>query len=156
MESFSTSLALCVGSSPVTGEFPSQGPVTWSFDVLFGLCVNKRLNKQSWSWWLVTPLRSLLCHGNELWTALPAYAPRWRLIAFSCAHPFSTCPFSLCINSEKLRIPLYNMDTTNVLSILFSECFFLLCYMCYVVLFVLFYLFYTRFIQGFDDETKSD
>ena len=105
MESFSASLALCAGSSPVTGEFPSQGPATQSFDVLFGLRVNKRLNKQSWSWWLVTPLRSLRRHCNELWTALPAYAPRWCLIASSCVHPCSTCPLYLCINSEKLRIP---------------------------------------------------
>ena len=30
---FSVLLALCVGNSPVTGEFPAQRPVTWSFDV---------------------------------------------------------------------------------------------------------------------------
>ena len=33
METFSALLALCVGNSPVTGEFPSQRPVTRSFDV---------------------------------------------------------------------------------------------------------------------------
>ena len=38
METFSTLLALCEGNSPVTGEFPSQRPVTWSFDVFFDLC----------------------------------------------------------------------------------------------------------------------
>ena len=32
METFSTLLALCVGNSPVTGEIPSQRPVTQSFD----------------------------------------------------------------------------------------------------------------------------
>ena len=32
METFSASLALCVGNSPVTGEFPAQRPVTRSFD----------------------------------------------------------------------------------------------------------------------------
>ena len=26
-------LAICAGNSPVTGEFPTQRPVTWSFDV---------------------------------------------------------------------------------------------------------------------------
>ena len=36
---FSVSLALCAGNSPVTGEFPSQRPVTWSFDVFFDLCL---------------------------------------------------------------------------------------------------------------------
>ena len=30
-------LALCVGNSPVTGEFPCQRPVTWSSDVFFDL-----------------------------------------------------------------------------------------------------------------------
>ena len=35
MEKFSALLAICVGNSPVTGEFPSQMPATWSFDVSF-------------------------------------------------------------------------------------------------------------------------
>ena len=33
MEKLSTLLAICVGNSPVTGEFPSQRPVTRSIDV---------------------------------------------------------------------------------------------------------------------------
>ena len=33
METFPALLALCAGNSPVTGEFPSQRPVTRSFDV---------------------------------------------------------------------------------------------------------------------------
>ena len=37
METFSALLALCVGNSPVTGEFPAQRPVTRSFDVFFDL-----------------------------------------------------------------------------------------------------------------------
>ena len=40
MELFSASLALCAGNSPVTGEFPSQRPVTRSFDVFFDLHMN--------------------------------------------------------------------------------------------------------------------
>ena len=35
------------GNSLVTGEFPTQRPVTRSFDVFFNLRVNKRLSKQS-------------------------------------------------------------------------------------------------------------
>ena len=35
METFSALLAFCVENSPVTGEFPAQSPVTWSFDVFF-------------------------------------------------------------------------------------------------------------------------
>ena len=37
METFSALLALCVGNSPVPGEFPTQRPVTRSFDVSFDL-----------------------------------------------------------------------------------------------------------------------
>ena len=33
METFSALLAICVGNSPATGEFPAQRPVTRSFDV---------------------------------------------------------------------------------------------------------------------------
>ena len=55
MVTFSTLLALCARNSPVTGEFPSQRPVMWSFDVFFDLHLNKRLNKQSWGWWFETP-----------------------------------------------------------------------------------------------------
>ena len=37
METFYALLALCVGNSPVTDDFPPQRPVTRSFDVLFHL-----------------------------------------------------------------------------------------------------------------------
>ena len=39
------------GNSPVTGEFSAQRPVTQSFQVVFDLCLNKRLSKQSWGCW---------------------------------------------------------------------------------------------------------
>ena len=44
METLSASLALCAGNSPVTGELPSQRPVTRGFDVFFDLRLNKRLS----------------------------------------------------------------------------------------------------------------
>ena len=47
METFPVLLALCAGNSPVTGEFPSQRPVTRSFDVFFDLRLNECLSKQS-------------------------------------------------------------------------------------------------------------
>ena len=43
-------MSICAGNSPVTGEFPSQKPVTRNFDVLFDLHLNKRLSKQPWGW----------------------------------------------------------------------------------------------------------
>ena len=64
LETFSALLALCAGNSPVTGEFPSQRPVTRSFDVFFDLCPNKRLSKQSWGWWFETPSRPLWRYCN--------------------------------------------------------------------------------------------
>ena len=42
------------GNSPVTGEFPSQSPLTRSFDVFFDMCLNKRLSKQSRRRWFRT------------------------------------------------------------------------------------------------------
>ena len=59
---------LC-GNSPVTGEFPTQRPVTRGFDVFFELRLNKRYSKQSLGWWLETPSWSLWrqCNG---WTGL--------------------------------------------------------------------------------------
>ena len=65
METFSALLALCVGNSPFTGEFPWNRPVTRSFDILFGLCLNKRLSNQSRRRWFETPSRSLWRHCNE-------------------------------------------------------------------------------------------
>ena len=68
METFSVSLALCEGNSPVTGEFPSQRPVTQSFGVLFDLRLNKRLSKQSKRRWF----EALLRHSNgEQWNIQP-------------------------------------------------------------------------------------
>ena len=64
METFSALLTLCAGNSPVTGEFPTQRPVTRSFDVFFDLRLNKRLSNQSWGGWFETPLCSLWRHCN--------------------------------------------------------------------------------------------
>ena len=65
-EHFSVLLAFCAVNSPVTGEFPSQRPVTRSFDVFFDLSLNKRLNKQSRRRWFETPSRSWR-HSKEVW-----------------------------------------------------------------------------------------
>ena len=61
METFSALMAICLGNSPVTGEFPAQRPVTRSFD-FFYVRLNKRLRKQSWGWWFETPSRPLWRH----------------------------------------------------------------------------------------------
>ena len=66
METFSTSLSIFAGNSPVTGEFPAQRPVTRSFDVFFEMCLNKSLSKQRWGWSFETLFRPLWRHCNGL------------------------------------------------------------------------------------------
>ena len=55
---------LC-GEFPVTGEFPSQRPVTWSFDVVPDLRPNQQFSKQARRQWSGTPSRSLWRHCSE-------------------------------------------------------------------------------------------
>ena len=66
METFSALLDICAGNSPVPGEFPTQRPVTRSFDVYFDLRPNKWLSKQSWGWWFETLSCSLWRHRNDI------------------------------------------------------------------------------------------
>ena len=47
------------------GEFPTQRPVTRSFDVFFDLRLNKRLGKQPLGWWFETPWWSSWRQCNE-------------------------------------------------------------------------------------------
>ena len=70
METFSALLAICAGNSPVPGEFPTQRPVTRTFDVFFDLRLNKRLSKQSWGWWFETLSPPLWrhCNGQSNWS----------------------------------------------------------------------------------------
>ena len=51
---------------PPPGEFPTQRPVTRSFDVYFDLRPDKRLSKQWWGWWFETLSHSLWRHRNAL------------------------------------------------------------------------------------------
>ena len=59
-------------TSPLCGEFtgpsefPTQRPVTRSFNVFFDLRLNKPLSKQPWGWWFETLSRSLWRHRNDL------------------------------------------------------------------------------------------
>ena len=61
-------LAPCAGNSLITGEFPSQKPVTRSLYVFFDLRLNKGLSKQSSGWWFETPSCSLWrrCNGMSV------------------------------------------------------------------------------------------
>ena len=77
METFSALLAIWAGNSPVTVEFPSQRPVTRSFDVFFDLHLNKRLSKQAKRRWFEKPSRLLWhhCNGDANNNNMPTYKP---------------------------------------------------------------------------------
>ena len=81
MKTFSELLAICVGNSPVPGEFPAQRPVTQSFDAFFDLRLNKWLSKQSWGWWFEMLSRPLWLHYND--TGPHYKAPDCMLFLFS-------------------------------------------------------------------------
>ena len=90
-EIFSALLALCAGNSPVNGEFPSQRPVTQSFDVSFDLRLNKRPSKQLWGWWFETPSRPLWCHYNVagILVIQNSWSPmlmQWRYYSLALSH----------------------------------------------------------------------
>ena len=67
METFSALLAICAGNSPVPGEFPTQRPVTRSFDVYFDLRPNKRLSKRL----NAGDLRRYRCHNAVIVMRFP-------------------------------------------------------------------------------------
>ena len=66
------------------GDFPTQRPVTRSFDIFFDLRLNKRLSKQPWGWWFETLSWSLWRHYNDF-TILVAtkYVPQVNSVTFT-------------------------------------------------------------------------
>ena len=82
MEILSALLVLCEWNPPATGGFPSQMPVTRSFDVFFRMRLNKRLNKQSMCWSFETLWRSLWrhCHGLGVQQHPFVFTPFFRII----------------------------------------------------------------------------
>ena len=53
-------------------EFPTQRPVTRSFDTFFDLRLNKQLSKQSWGWWFEMLSHPLWRHCNDYTFDFPA------------------------------------------------------------------------------------
>ena len=77
------SLALWVGTSLVSGEFPLKGQ--WRGALIFSLiCALNRLklSKQSWGWWFEMPSPSWWRHCNVMTTGATLHilrlAGRWR------------------------------------------------------------------------------
>ena len=74
----------CVGNSPFPGEFPSQRPVTRSFDVFFDLRLNKWLSKEPWGWWFETPSCSLWRHVMTWTNLMKDYCHQFLWHSFKC------------------------------------------------------------------------
>ena len=72
------------GNSPSLVNSPHKRPMTMSFDVLFDLRPNKRLNEQSWAWWFDTPSRSLWHHCNVFSIISFSLFPVWCPLKWFC------------------------------------------------------------------------
>ena len=101
-------LALFDENPPVTGGFPSQRPLTRSFDVFFDLCLNKQVNKQSRRRWFETPSRSLWRHCTEVCgnvrTLLGAHKNAWSYKKYQCVIDL----FCFLSISQTLSIYIWN------------------------------------------------
>ena len=105
IETFSASLALCAGNSPVPGEFPSQRPVTRSFDAFFDLRMNKQLSKQPWGWWFETASRSLWRHCNDYWQVKMTFY-------VSCLSARISCCTNSSVSSDWRRYDSFDIIVT--------------------------------------------
>ena len=84
------------------GEFPTQRPVTRSFDVFFDLRLNNRLSKHSWGWWFETLSCSLWRHRNiesRIYTHTHTYDV---LLVFYCS--------CICVN----MLPFLCMNVAHI------------------------------------------
>ena len=109
METFSALLAICVGNSSVTGEFPAQRPETRSFDFVFDMRLNKRLSRQSWGWWFDTPSHPLWRHWNE---SLYDICSQWWYIGTS--KKTTERRSSVKITSGALSLTWVNFNSTGI------------------------------------------
>ena len=117
IETFSWLLAVCAENLPVTGEFPSQRPVTRSFGVFFDQRLDKRLSKQSRRWWLET-------RPSSLWRHLNGYIKSSRRIGWTHSFRFlsgMSCFYRLLFHITNVMISreiLLTEDTPQVMCVL--------------------------------------
>ena len=119
------------------GEFPTQRPVTRSFDVFFDLRLNKRLSKHSWGWWFETLSWSLWRHHNDFhrrsycmaspifhvisawWCLYVSQAGQYcfgvRFFASSVTtHCLGECWLNLHLNSQKINFREMSINKQNL------------------------------------------
>ena len=96
METSSALLAICAGKSPVTGEFPSQRPVTRIFDVFFDLRLDEGLRRHR-------------AHYDVTVMTMAAGALCYRVISGNCFDYIGHC------------LPLGRISTTCAVSVSRNE-----------------------------------
>ena len=143
MEACSALLALCAGNSPVTGEFPSQRPVTRSFYVFFDLGLNKPLSKRLWGWWFKTPSCSLWHHCNDMYNIVHwvyGLLCFWHRLIYPYSktlperhrgnHPIPQCHWNQSENMGRyftwMHQKLYHITTTKKITCVFYVIYFIL------------------------------
>ena len=111
--------ALCAGNSPVTGEFPSQRPVTQSFDVFVDL---RRLKMHSFMICLI--VLPLLIHAYK---RLSKQSRRWRFETLSrpswrhCNGNASGVALSSVCTNQLIRLFDNRVDIMGFISCLYFE-----------------------------------
>ena len=94
--------SLYEGNPPMTGGFPSQRPVTRSFDIFFNLRTNKQLSKQSRRRWFEPPLRCT----TDLFSNLFDFEWERQALRYLYVSPFK-CRLSAC-TTPKLIITVFS------------------------------------------------
>ena len=117
---FPALLALCERNLLLTGGFPSQRPVTQSFDVFIHLPLNKRLSKQSKRRWFETPLLSLWRHRNDIviplcWATLTILLAWYAeyIILYSSSHTSATLAVFRMMAVQSAPGPLWGLFLRN-------------------------------------------
>ena len=115
------------------GDFPTQRPVTRSFDVFFDLCLNKRLCKQSRGWWFETLSWSLWRLRNaHLYTSVTcqlykgASAKRKGTAPYGLGYPILSNTVELDVFKSSLKILSTGHLDATVLHVRFWIKFFLI------------------------------
>ena len=96
------------------GEFPSQRPVTRSFDVFFDQRMYKSLSKQPWGRWFETPSWSLWRHCNQYTKNYNINKPKQNKTAFNfmgCSittvytrHPSLVNKYLFCVRKHSFMV----------------------------------------------------
>ena len=87
---FRVTVPLC-GEFTGPGDFPTQRPVTRSFDVFFDLRMNTRLSKQRWGLWFETPSWSLWRQYNVKWPHSTNVRILWSWLAEGAVVLWTSC-----------------------------------------------------------------